>query len=68
MYCLNCQNTGYELEPTDFENYEKEYDRLDATGTLEAYLCHRKACEKTGYRKVPCTHCEKVKEILESKT
>ena len=66
MYCLDCQNTGYQLEPTDFERYEKEYDRLDATGTLEAYLCHRIACERTGYKKVPCTHCEKGKIILGS--
>ncbi len=65
MYCLDCKDTGYELEPTDLERYEKEYNRLDATGTLEGYLCHRIACERTGYRQVPCTHCEKGRKIRE---
>lgn len=58
-----CQNTGYEMQPTNEEAYEKEYNRLDNMGTLEAYLCHRNACKKTGYKKVPCTHCEMGKNI-----
>ena len=65
MYCLECKNTGYMLEPTNPEEFDKEYERLDATGVLESYLCYRKACENTGYRKVPCTHCEIGRKILE---
>lgn len=67
-YCHICQNTGYMMKPTDQERFDKEYNRLDATGVLEPYLCYRKACQKTGYIKVPCTYCNLGERILEEES
>lgn len=63
-YCPYCKNTGYSLKPIDIEAYDKEFDRLDNLGSLDQYLCHKRACEVAGYETVPCEYCERGKEII----
>lgn len=63
MYCSKCDSTGVFKRPLDEEKYEKEFDRLDAPGTLTMGECRDKALIYAGYEEIPCSNCSKGKAL-----
>ncbi len=57
MQCSLCDGTGKFKEPNDMEVYEKEFDRLDAPGTLTMGECRARALDESGYTIIDCPQC-----------
>ena len=59
-FCPQCNNKGRIkiVRECDREKFEMEFDRLDATGTLEHYICYDKAIEGCQFDYFYCPACE----------
>jgi hypothetical protein len=57
MQCGLCDGTGKFKEPNNMEAYEKEFDRLDASGTLNMGECRERALKTSGYTIIDCPRC-----------
>ena len=57
MKCGWCNGTGKFKEPNDKEVYEKEFDRLDAPGTLTMEVCRERALKEAGFTIIDCPEC-----------
>ena len=57
MKCSWCNGTGKFKEPKDMKLYDKEFDRLDAPGSLTMGECRERALEYAGYTIIDCPKC-----------
>lgn len=59
-FCPKCNNKGRikVVQKCDREKFEKEFDRLDATGTMEMYLVYERAIEGCKFDYYYCPNCE----------
>lgn len=59
-FCPKCTNRGRIKVPKecDREKFDKEFDRLDAAGVMEHYLCYDKAIENCQFDYFYCPDCE----------
>lgn len=59
-FCFGCRNKGRikVVQECDREKFEREYDRLDAPGTMAADLVYDKAIEECRFDYYYCPCCE----------
>lgn len=55
--CWYCEGTGKLKKPVNQEDFEKEFDRLDAIGQFNMHDCREKALDESGYTIVECHNC-----------
>lgn len=59
-FCPKCNNRGRIkiVKECDREKFERNFDRLDATGVLEHYICYDEAIKDCEYDYFYCPDCE----------
>ena len=60
-FCTKCSNTGIirVVKECDREKFDREFDRLDAPGTLEMGIIYEQVMDKCQHDCYYCTACEK---------
>lgn len=59
-FCPKCNNRGRikVVKECDRDKFDRAFDRYDAPGTLEHYICYDKAMEDCKYDYFFCPDCE----------
>ena len=59
-FCPKCTNRGRikVVKSYDRDKFDEEFDKLDATGVMQQYLCYDKAIEECDYDFYYCPDCE----------
>ena len=63
MKCWICNGTGKTEIPKNKEKFDKEFDRLDAPGTLTMGECRKLALKSVGYTIEKCPNCNGSGEV-----
>lgn len=63
MKCWVCNGTGKTEIPKNKEEFDREFDRLDAPGTLSMEKCRKRALERAGYTIEKCPNCNGLGEV-----